>query len=160
MASFLSSGHSVHVVLPQRLASFAVQSDYAVGRAVPIIIMSLLSHFERPIAWASPSALPWLYWGVLPCPVRGSIFCHVGPLGFVNVRPPAGFYSRRSCSFPPTCHGSFHVPCPSGSGVRLPYRLPYHRRREFYLSHLPASFSGLSATDALFTCGSYGFPLS
>ena len=50
----------------------------------------------------------------------------------------------------------FHVPCPSGSGVRLPYRLPCLRHREF----LPASVHGLSVADNLFTCGACGFSLS
>ena len=50
----------------------------------------------------------------------------------------------------------FHVPCPSGSGVRLPYRLPCLCHREF----LPTSVRGLLAADILFTCGACGFSLS
>ena len=57
---------------------------------------------------------------------------------------------------PSTLSRLFHVPCPSGSGIRLPYRLPCLRHREF----LPASVRGLSAADNLFTCGACGFSLS
>ena len=44
----LSSGRPERVVLPQRLASYAVKGDCALGRVVPIN-ESLLSHFERPL---------------------------------------------------------------------------------------------------------------
>ena len=112
-----------------------------------LLLCPSFSHFKRPIRtpciWTSPSHVALALGASCHAQSGGSFFCHVGPLGFVSVRLPAGFYSRRSCSFPPTCHGSFHVPCPSGSGVRLPYRLPCHRHREFFLSRLPASFIGL-----------------
>ena len=73
MVSFLSSGHPVPVVLPQRLASWALQCYYALGRQCQFI-MSFLSHFLRsihsPCMWASPSTLPWLL-GRLTMPCQG-----------------------------------------------------------------------------------------
>ena len=94
VASILSSGRPERIVLPQRLPSFAVKGDCTLGRVVPVN-ESLLSHFERPLR-------PNLQLGitirdamaVFPCTVRGSLICHVGPLGFVRVCPPARFYSR------------------------------------------------------------------
>ena len=63
VASILSFGCPERLVLPQRLTSYAVKGDYAVGRAVPVN-ESLLSHFECPLCpnlqLSSPSAMPWL----------------------------------------------------------------------------------------------------
>ena len=92
-------------------------------------------------------------WGVLPCPVSGSCW----PCGS------SGVLHSSACGIllslvllPSTLSRLFHVPCPSGSGVRLPYRLPCLHHREF----LPPSVRGLSAADDLFTCGACGFSLS
>ena len=48
VASLLSSGHPERLVVPQRLPTYAVKGDCALGRAVPVN-ESLLSHFERPL---------------------------------------------------------------------------------------------------------------
>ena len=92
-------------------------------------------------------------WGVLPCPVRG-LAGHVGP--DVLRSSDCGILLSLVLLPSTTLSRLFHVPCPSGSGVRLPYRLPCLRHREF----LPASVRGLSAADNLFTCGVCGFSLS
>ena len=96
-------------------------------------------------------------WGVLPCPVRGSCW----PCGSSGVLRSSACGILLSLVLLPstTLSRLFHVPCPSGSGVRLPYRLPC-LHREFVWSRLLASVRGLSAADNLFTCGSCGFSLS
>ena len=138
----------VPVVLPPRLASWALQCCYALGRQCQFL-MSLLSHFRRsicsPCLWASPSTLP------------GLLGCLAGYVGHdVLSSSDCGILLSLVLLPSTTLSQLFHVPCPSGSGVRLPYRLPCLRHREF----LPASVRGLSAADNLFTCGACGFSLS
>ena len=89
-----------------------------------------------------------------PCPVKGSCW----PCGSSGVLRSSDCGILLSLVLLPstTLSWLFHVPCPSGSVVRLPYCLPCLRHREF----LPASVRGLSAADNLFTCGACGFSLS
>ena len=92
-------------------------------------------------------------WGVLPSPVRGSCW----PCGSSGVlRSSDSGILLSLVLLPSTLSRLFHVPCPSGSGVRLPYSLPGLHHHEF----LQASIRGLSAADDLFTCGACGFSLS
>ena len=88
-------------------------------------------------------------WGILSCPVRGSC-CPCGSSGVLCSSDCGSLLSL--VLLPSTLSRLFHVPCPSGSGVRLPCL----QHREF----LPASVRGLSAVDDLFTCGACGFSLS
>ena len=124
--------------------------------------MSLLSHFLRPIRspgmWASPSTLPWLL-GRLAMPCQGVLLA-VWVLWSLLRSSACGILLSLVLLLSTTLSRLFHVPCPSGSGVRLPYRFPCLRHREFVWSRLPASVRGLSAADDLFTCGSFGFSLS
>ena len=48
VAAILASGRPERLVLPQRLGSYAVRGDCALGRSVPVN-ESLLSHFEHPL---------------------------------------------------------------------------------------------------------------
>ena len=48
VAALLASGRPERLLLPQRLASYAVRGDCSLGRAVPVN-ESLLSHFEQPL---------------------------------------------------------------------------------------------------------------
>ena len=48
VASILSSSCPEHIILPQRLTTYAVKGDCSLSRAVPVN-ESLLSHFERPL---------------------------------------------------------------------------------------------------------------
>ena len=161
MASFLSSGHPVPVVLPQRLASWALQCYYVLGRQCQFI-MSLLSHFLHPIRlpcmWASPSTLPWLL-GRLAMPCQGVLLA-MWVLWSLLRSSACGILLSLVLLLSTTLSRLFHVPCPSGSGVSLPYRLPCLHHREFVWSRLLASVHGLSAADDLFPCGSCGFSLS
>ena len=152
VASILSSGRPERLVLPQRLASYAVKGDCALGRAVPVN-ESLFSHFERPLR-------PTLQLGVT---VRDAMAleasCHAqsealsysmwvlsGLLGFVRLQ-----------DFTPADPALFHHLVTSLS-KSLAHQAQVtasqtaffcHRRREFYLSHLPAYFSDVSKRSML-----------
>ena len=99
VASILSSGRPERLVIPQKLASYALKGDCALGRAVPIN-ESLLSHFERPLP-------PTLQLGVTvrdamaleaSCRAQSeALIFDVGPFRVIGVRPPAGFHPRGSC---------------------------------------------------------------
>ena len=148
MASSLSSGLPERVVLPQRLASYAVKSDCALGRAVPLN-ESLLSHFERPLCTNLHLGITVRVAMALEVSGRAqseglsyAMWVLSGFLAFVRLQD----FTPADLIFSTTCDGSFHVPCPSGAGVRLPYCLPCHPRCEFYLSHLPA-YLALSLSD-------------
>ena len=125
VASLLSSGRPECLVVPQRLPTYEVKGDCALGHAVPVN-ESLLSHFECPLR-------PNLQLGITIRDAMAleasshsqseALLCHVGPFRVVGLRAPAGFYSRRSCSLQPACDSSFQEPCPSGSGISLSYSL-------------------------------------
>ena len=143
VASILSLGRPERIVLPQRLSSYAVKGDCALGRAVPVN-ESLLSHFERPLrpnlllsitirdamaleasSRAQSEALSYAMW-VLS-----------GLLGFVRLQ-----------DFTPTNPALFNqlVTALSKSLAHQAQVSAFlcHRRREFYLSHLPAYFSDVT----------------
>ena len=48
VASLLASGRPERLLLPQRMATYAVRGECSHGRAVPVN-ESLLAHFERPL---------------------------------------------------------------------------------------------------------------
>ena len=147
MASILSSGSPERLVLPQRLASYAVKGDCALGRAVPVN-ESLLSHFERPLH-------PTLQLGVAvrdamaleaSCRAQSealsySMWVLSGLLGFVRLQ-----------DFTPADPALFHhlVTSLSKSLAHQAQVTASHttflcnRRRECYLSHLPTYFSDVT----------------
>ena len=156
VASILSSGCPECMVLPQRLTSYAVKGDCALGRAVPIN-ESLLSHFERPLR-------PNLQLGIT---VRDAMAleasCHAqsealsyamwvlsGLLGFVRLQDftpadPALFNQLVTALSKSLAHQA------QVSASHTAFLC--HRRREFYLSHLPAYFSDVSKRSMLSSPG-------
>ena len=152
MASILSSGRSECGVLPQRLTSYAVKGDCALGQAVPINEL-LLFHFERPLrpnlqlditvrdamalevsCRAQSEALSYAIW-VLS-----------GLLGFVRLQDftpadPALFNQLVTALSKSLAHQA------QVSASHTAFLC--HRRREFYLSHLPAYFSDVSKRSML-----------
>ena len=154
VATILSSGRPERLVLPQRLASYAVKGDCALGRAVPVN-ESLLSHFERPLR-------PTLQLGVTGRDAMAlEASCHAqsealsysmwvlsGLLGFVRLQ-----------DFTPADPALFHHLVTSLS-KSLAHQAQVtashtaflcHRRHEFYLSHLPVYFSDVSKRSMLFS---------
>ena len=152
VASLLSSGRPERVVVPQHLPTYAVKGDCALGRAVPVN-ESLLSHFERPLrrnlqlgitirdalaleasSRAQSEALSYAMW-VLS-----------GLLGFVRLQDftpadPALFNQLVTALSKSLAHQA-------QVSASLTAFLCY-RRREFYLSHLPAYFSDVSKRSML-----------
>ena len=152
VASILSSGRPERLVLPQRLASYAVKGDCALGRAVPVNEL-LLSHFERPLR-------PTLQLGVTvrdamaleaSCRAQSEALSHSmwvlsGLLGFVRLQ-----------DFIPADPALFH-PLVTSLSKSLVHQAQVtashinflcHRCREFYLSHLPAYCSDVSKRSML-----------
>ena len=148
VASILSSGRPERIVLPQRLSSYAVKSDCALGHAVPVN-ESLLSHFERRLcpnlqlgitirdamaleasSRAQSEALSYAMWVLL------------GLLGFVHLQ-----------DFTPADPALFNqlVTVLSKSLAHQAQVSAFlcHRRREFYFSHLPAYFSDVTKRSML-----------
>ena len=150
MAAILASGRPERLVLPQRLGSYAVRGDCALGRTVPVN-ESLLSHFERPLR-------PTLQMGVIvrdsvaleaSCRVQSEASSHSmwvlsGLLGFVRLQ-----------DFNPVDPALFHqlVTALSKSLAHQAQITASHTTflccREFYLSHLPAYFSDVSKHSML-----------
>ena len=152
VASLLSSGRPEHLVVPQRLPTYAVKGDCALGRAVPVN-ESLLSHFERPLrpnlqlgitirdamaleasSRAQSEALSYAMW-VLS-----------GLLGFVRLQDftpadPALFNQHVTALSKSLAHQA------QVSASHTAFLC--HRRCEFYLSHLPAYFSDVSKRSML-----------
>ena len=152
VASLLSSGRPERLVVPQRLPTYAVKGDCALGRAVPVN-ESLLSHFEIPLrlnlqlgiticdamaleasSRAQSEALSYAMW-VLS-----------GLLGFVRLQDftpadPALFNQLETALSKSLAH--------QGQVSASHTAFLCHRRREFYLSHLPAYFSDVSKRSML-----------
>ena len=138
--------------MPQRLTSYAVKSDCALGCAVPVN-ESLLSHFEGPLrlnlqlgitirdamaleasSRAQSEALSYAMW-VLS-----------GLLGFVLLQDftpadPALFNQLVTALSKSLAHQA------QVSASHTAFLC--HRRREFYLSHLPAYFSDVTKRSML-----------
>ena len=152
VAAILSSGRPERLVLPQRLGSYVVRGDCALGRAVPVI-ESLLSHFEHPLR-------PTLQMGVTvrdamaleaSCRVQSealsySMWVLSGLLGFVHLQDftpadPALFRHLVTALSKSLAH--------QAQVTASHTAFLCHRRREFYLSHLPAYFSDVSKRSML-----------
>ena len=152
VAALLTSSRPKRLVLPQRLGSYTVRGDCTLGRAVPVN-ESLLSHFERPLH-------PTLQMGVTvrdamaleaSCCVQSealfySMWVLTGLLGFVrlqdfNPADPALFHQLVTALSKSLAH---QAQITASHTTFL-----CHRRREFYLSHLPAYFSDVSKRSML-----------
>ena len=140
------------LILPKRIASYAVKGDCALGRAVPVN-ESLLSHFERPLR-------PTLQLGVTvrnamaleaSCRAQSealsySMWVLSGVLGFVRLQDftpadPALFHHLVTSLSKSLAH---QAQVTASHTVFL-----CHCRREFYLSHLPAYFSDVTKRSML-----------
>ena len=152
MAALLASGRPERLILPQRLGSYTVRGDCALSRTVPVN-ESLLSHFERPLR-------PTLQMGVTvrdamaleaSCRAQSealsySMWVLSGLLGFVRLQ-----------DFSPAYRALFNQ-LVTALSMSLTHQAQItashtaflcHRRREFYLSHLPAYFSDVSKHSML-----------
>ena len=143
VAALLASGRSERLLLPQRLASYAVWGDYSLGRAVPVN-ESLLSHFERPLRTN-------LQMGVtvrdaISQRLSYSVWVLSGLLGFVRLQDftPAdpAFFSQLVTALSKSLAHQAQVTTSHTAFL-------CHRRREFYLSHLPAYFSDVTKRSML-----------
>ena len=152
VASLLSSGRPERLVVPQRLPTYAVKGDCTLGHAVPVN-ESLLSHFERPLR-------PNLQLGIT---IRDAMALEAssreqsealsyamwvlsGLLGFVRLQDftpadPALFNQLVTALSKSLAHQA------QVSASHTAFLC--HRRREFYLSHLPAYFSDVSKRSML-----------
>ena len=152
MAAILSSGRPERLVLPQRLGSYAVKGDCALGRAVPVN-ESLFSHFEHPLR-------PTLQMGVTvrdamaleaSCRAQSEVLSYSmwvlsGLLGFVRLQDftpadPALFHHLVTALSKSLAH--------QAQVTASHTAILCHRRREFYLSHLRAYFSDVSKRSML-----------
>ena len=152
MASILSSGRSERILLPQRLSTYAVKGDCALGRAVPVN-ESLLSHFERPLrpnlqlgitirdamaleasSRAQSEALSYAMW------VLSGLLGSVRLQGFTPADP--ALFSQLVTVLSKSLAHQAQVSASHTAFL-------CHRRREFYLSHLPAYFSDVSKRSML-----------
>ena len=152
VAGLLAAGRPECLLLPQRLASYAVRGDCALGHAVPIN-ESLLAHFDCPLCsnlqlgvtvhdamalevsfQAQSEALSYLMWvlsGLLGF-VRLQDFSPADPALF-NQLVTALSKSLAHQAQVTASHTAFLCQC----------------RREFYLSHLPAYFSDVNKQSML-----------
>ena len=152
VASILSSGRPERLVMPQRLPTYAVKGDCALGRTVPVN-ESLLSHFERPLR-------PNLQLGItirdamaLEASSRAqseglsyAMWVLSGLLGFVRLQEftPAdpALFNQLVTAFSKSLAHQAQVSASHTAFL-------CHRRREFYLSHLPAYFSDVTKRSML-----------
>ena len=151
-ASLLVSGRSEHLFLLPRHTLYAVRGEHASGKAVPVN-ESLLAHFDKPL---HPSLLVGLSVRdtmALEASFRAqseafsySMWVLSGLLGFVRLQ-----------GFTPADPALFNqlVTAPSKSlahqaQVSVSHTAYVcHKRREFYLSHLPAYFSDVTKRSML-----------
>ena len=147
VAALLASGRPERLILPQRLGSYAVRGDCCLGRAVPLN-KSLLSHFERPLR-------PTLQMGVTvrdamaleaSCRAQSealsySMWVLSGLLGFVHLQD---FTSADPALFNQLVTALSKSLAHQAQVTASHTTFLCHRRREFYLSHLPAYFSNVT----------------
>ena len=152
MAALLASGHPEPLLLPQCLASYAVRGDCSLGRAVPVN-ESLLSHFERPLRTNLQMGVTVRDAMALEASCRAqsealsySMWVLSGLLGFVQLQDftpadPALFNQLVTALSKSLAHQA---------QVTASHTAFFcHRRREFYLSHLPAYFSDVTKRSML-----------
>ena len=152
VASLLSSGHPERLVVPTRAPSYAVKGDCALGHAVPVN-ESLLSHFDRPLRLSLQLGLTIRDAMTLEASSRTqsealsyAMWVLSGLLGFVRLQDftpsdPALFNQLVTALSKSLAHQA------QISASHTAFLC--HRRREFYLSHLPAYFSDVSKRSML-----------
>ena len=152
VASLVSSGRPECLVVPTRGPPYAVRGDCALGHAVPVN-ESLLSHFEHPLrpslqlgitirdamaleasSLAQSEALSYAMW------VLSRL------LGFVRLQD---FTPADSALFNQLVTALSKSLAHQAQVSAFHTAFLCHRRREFYLSHLPAYFSDVSKRSML-----------
>ena len=147
LSAFLTAGHSDHSFLRPCHTSYAVRGENASGKVVPIN-ESLLAHFEKPLRpsllvgpsvrdamaleasfRAQSEALSYLMW-VLS-----------GLLGFFRLQ---GFTPADLSLF-----NQLVTALSKSLAHQVHTAFVCHKRREFYLSHLPAYFSYVNKRSML-----------
>ena len=152
MAALLASGPPERLLLPQRLASYAVRGDCSLGRAVPVNEL-LLSHFERPLRTNLQMGVTVRDAMTLEASCRAqsealsySMWVLSGLLGFVRLQDfmpadPALFNQLVTALSKSFAH--------QAQVTASHTAFLCHRCREFYLSHLPAYFSDVTKRSML-----------
>ena len=159
VASLLASVRPERLLLPQRMATYVVRGECATGRAVPGN-ESLLAHMERPLR-------PTLHLGLtvwdamaLEASFRAqseallySMWVLSGLLGFVCLQ---GFIPADPALFNQLVTALSKSLAHQAQVSASHTSFLCHRRREFYLSHLPAYFSDINkclmlSSPAVFT---------
>ena len=152
VAALLAFGCPERLLLPQRLASYAVRGDCSLGRAVPVN-ESLLSHFERPLRSNLQMGITVRDAMALEASCRAqsealsySMWVVSGLLGFVRLQDftpadPALFNQLVTALSKSLAH--------QAQVTASHTAFLCHCRREFYLSHLPAYFSDVTKRSML-----------
>ena len=158
VAALLASGRPECLLLPQRLASYAVRGDCSLGRAVPVN-ESLLAHFDRPLRTNLQMGVTARDAMALEASFRAqsealsySMWVLSGLLGFVRLQDftpadPALFNQLVTALSKSLAH--------QAQVTASHTAFLCHRRREFYLSHLPAYFSDVTKRSMLSTPAVY-----
>ena len=152
VAALLASGRPEHLLLPQRLASYAVRGDCSLGRAVPVS-ESLLAHFDCPLRKNLQMGVTVCDAMVLEASFRGqsealshSMWVLSGLLGFVRLQDftPADpvLFNQLVTALSKSLAHQAQVTASHTAFL-------CHRRREFYFSHLPAYFSDVTKRSML-----------
>ena len=152
MASFLSSGCADFSFLPPRNSSYAIRGEFASGQAAPVN-PSLLSLFEKQLKPSYHVGLTVCEAAVLEASLRSqsealshSMWILSGLLGFMRLQ-----------NFAPADSSLFNtlVTSLSKSLAHQATLCASHtaflvlKRRQFYLSHLPAYFSDVNKRSML-----------
>ena len=152
MASWLATGRSDRLFIPLRHTAYAVHGPHSSGHAVPVND-SLLAHYDKPLRPSLQVGLTVRDIMALECSFRAQseslsyAMCVLsGLLGFIHVQgftpsDPALFNHLVTALSKSLAHQA-HV-----SASNTAYAC--HKRREFYLSHLPAYFSDTNKCSML-----------
>ena len=158
VAALLASGRSGRLLLPQLLASYEVRGDCSLGRGVPVN-ESLLSHFERPLHTNLLMGVTVRDAMALEASCRAqsealsySMWVLSGLLGFVRLQDftPADptLFSQLVTALSKSLAHQAQVTASHTAFL-------CHRRREFYLSHLPLYFGDVTKRSMLFSPAVY-----
>ena len=117
------------------------------------LLMSRYWHILRSlcvlfVSW-SLSARFHVLGGVFPRSVGIAVVFDMGVVRVTWLCAPAGFSAGRSSLVQPACYGSLQESCSPGAGVASHTAYICHKRREFYLPHLPVYFSDVSKRSVL-----------
>ena len=152
MAAFLATGRSDPTFLPSRHLSYAVRGEHSGVKAV-CVNESLLALFDRPLC---PNLLVGLSVRdamALEASFRGqsetlsyALWVLSGLLGFVRLQ---GFTPTDSALFNQLVMARFKSLAHQASVTTSQISYIYAKRREFYLSHLPAYFTNSTKRSML-----------